>query len=102
MNDRDLEEIINALLGQLLALQARCDALETLVQILAVKQGSRRENVQAVMEKVRATYLQKRLARIEDRDPATAAQIDWRSDLSTVDDKLLDQLRFPDDPKPAG
>ena len=87
-------EALSALTSQIVALHARCDALSTLVQVLATNQGAQRKDVLAVLETVRATCLQKRLEQIEDQSPRWAARIDQRPEAGEVDPNLLKSLRF--------
>jgi hypothetical protein len=76
--DSKLTAFETELIRHIAALQARCDALEAVVEVIAINHGSTREKYQAVLETARERALQFRLERIEDQNPAAAAKIDDR------------------------
>ena len=80
--------------SHIVALQARCDALEAVIVLLAKHHGVKSENAYALLETIRATSHQKRLETIEDRSPSMAAKIDRRIDISVIDPDLLKSLHF--------
>jgi hypothetical protein len=71
----DFETKLIRLLAQM---QARYDALEYVVELIAINHGSTREKFQASLQKARAKALQNRLERMEDVDSLQAALIDDR------------------------
>lgn len=85
------------LISQILHLQARCDALDGLVQMLMLKQGVDAETLHKTLRAVRATAFQKRLEALEDSNPALAALLAQNQSMQDIDLDLLDGLRFEDD-----
>jgi hypothetical protein len=87
-------KILEGLVAHIVALQARCDAMEALFFLMAKQLGAKREAVDAFLETIRATAHQKRLETIEDRSPSMAAKLDRRIDISKLDPDLLKNLHF--------
>jgi hypothetical protein len=92
MNSYD--KIHAALVSQIVALQARVDGLQALVEILALNAGSDRQKVKATLKTVTESSHQVRLDRIEDLSPTAAALIDQREDIDELDLDLIDELGF--------
>jgi hypothetical protein len=83
-----------ATLYKLLQLQARCDALDAVVDALASKAGVT-DNVRDSLERVASAYLQTYLERVEKLSPEQAAQIDMRGPHPKIDATLLELFRKP-------
>lgn len=86
-----------ALIFQIINLQARIDALDALVQILAVGHGSNTEQFQAAHKKTVDAFVQKRLEKLENQSPAEAASIDLRKEAPDIDQSFLDALKFDEE-----
>jgi hypothetical protein len=85
--------IVDGLTRHIVQVQARCDALTSMVQIMAMAQGKDRMKVQVALDTLTATSFQKRLEKIEDQSPLWAARLDTRPDASAVDPVRLDNLQ---------
>lgn len=93
MSNEDSGAAVEKLIGHVLALQARCDALEIILRSLAVSGGADVAGFDETCRIVRATCAQRRLEPIEDLSPASAARLDWRDDAGPIDAELLKKLR---------
>jgi hypothetical protein len=89
-----IAQIVDGLTRNIVELHARCDALAALVLAMGRELGGDADKLNAVLETVRATSVQKYLEKIEARDPKMSAILDERFDLATVDWDLLKNLRF--------
>jgi hypothetical protein len=78
MNDDVTVKVIQALAARTVEIQARCDALGSLVAALAMRTGVPQAKAEQAVEKMTAHFHQKRLERLEDTDPAGAAALDNR------------------------
>lgn len=89
-------EDVLALLSHIVSLQARFDALNAMVEVLASKQKIPLDVFRAKMKEIYSVCHQKRLEPIEDVDPAAAAKIDQRGDRPEIDPDLLGDFFFGD------
>ena len=79
MNDSQFLKVIEDLTAKCIRLEARCDALDTALCVLAIRHGIPRERIEAAIDKATALHHQKRLERIESLDPGLAASLDRRA-----------------------
>ena len=99
-NEPASSEDFLALISHIVSLQARCDALNAMVEVLASREKIPLAQFREKMKEIYVTSYQKRLEPIEDSDPAAAAKIDQRGDMPALDPDLLKDLFFPgDEPK---
>ena len=82
---------------KVMALQARCDALDAVVEVMALKLGSTRQKFLEGRKRVCAAALQKRLETVEAVDPSAACSIDDRTDSVPLDMNILRGLVFDDE-----
>jgi len=78
MNDDAILEMLTTLSARSIRLEARCDALAQVLCALAVRHGIEMETIASAIERATARCHQKRLERIEDRNPSVAADLDLR------------------------
>ena len=91
MNQREADSIskaIQSILGRTLMAEARCDALQATVALLATKQGLDSDRVMAAIDQAAKGAFQKRLEEVEKIDPALAAELDPRPERIDMDDLL--------------
>ena len=84
---------VAALISQIVSLQARLDALNAIVEVMAERHKWPLDLMRQKQHEIYAACLQKRLEQIEDVDPEAAAQIDQRGDTPAIDPDLLRDLR---------
>ena len=87
------DDTLAAVISQNIGLQARIDALNAMVEVLASRSGVNLQVFRATSEKIRAASYQKRLERIEDQSPEASAKIDQREDMPSIDPDLMNDLR---------
>ena len=83
MNDVEIKAL-QALAARTVEIQARCDALGSLVAALAMRAGIPKEKAEQAVEKLTAHFHQKRLERLEDADPGGAAALDNREQPTDI------------------
>ncbi len=88
--DPQFYECVKVLLAKAMRLEARCDALEIAVGVLAKKAGLPEEKLLKYVAQVTELSFQKRLERAEGVNPEIAAEIDYRPELPELPDELLD------------
>jgi len=89
------------MLSRTIQLNARCDALEGVVGVLALKAGMDAASVTTLLEKAKNQFLAERLAEIEKTDPGLAGRLDPRE---KHEEGLSDDVKFlrfdrPDQPE---
>ena len=84
---------VEVLISHILSLQARLDALNAMVEVMASRQKLPLSLFRSTMKQIYDTCLQKRLEPIEDVDQAAAAKLDPRGDAPDIDPDLLENLR---------
>ncbi len=90
MNDQALYELVKAVVAKTMRLEARCDALEIAVGLLAKKTGLSEEELLKYVDQLTELSFQKRLERAEGINPELAAEIDYRPELPELPDWLVD------------
>lgn len=85
-------------ISQSIHLAARVDGLELVLVALGKKLGWPPEQLVAMTRKVQATCHQKRLERVEERNPAAAASADTRESMPDIDEALLKLMEL-DEPE---
>ncbi len=88
----ELTDFEAGLLRLIVSLQARCDALEMMAQVLGRRLQLGDGDVRAMLERLRDTAHQKRLESIESSHAHLASLLDDRADLGAVDFALLEKL----------
>jgi hypothetical protein len=89
MSDTPLNELDTTIIGELLRLKARCAALESVLEAVAMKAGLDGLKVRTFLVDVKEAVHQKLLEQAETLDPGLAAQIDTRKDFPDILDALL-------------
>ena len=84
---------VEVLISHIVSLQARLDALNAMVEVMASHQKMPLSLFRSSMKKIYDTCLQKRLEPIEEIDQAGAAKLDPRGDTPDIDPDLLRDLR---------
>jgi hypothetical protein len=93
----EIDENFSAILSQMVRLQSRVDALTAIMELLALRCGSTRDQFRSAVKSLTDACIQKRLEKIEDRAPRMAAKIDQREDIPDIDPEILRYLRFDDE-----
>jgi hypothetical protein len=84
MNDSEIPKTVEALAAKCLLLEAKCYALALCFQSLAAKQGISPERAATVLNEQIDLAHQTLLEKVEDMDPATAANLDRRPSSSDL------------------
>lgn len=84
---------VEMLISHIVSLQARVDALNAMVEVLASREKIPLELFRSTTKKIYDTCLQKRLEPIEEIDQGAAAKLDPRGDTPDIDPDLLRDLR---------
>ncbi len=77
----EFEKFVMALFSKTMRLEARCEALEVAIGVVAQKPGLSPEQIHKIVEDVTTVSHQRRLERAEGIDPAIAAELDTRPPL---------------------
>lgn len=85
----DLQTSILAVASKSMQLEARCDALEVAVRVLAKRAGVDDSKVAKLIQDVTALRHQESLERAEDVSPRLAAQVDTRPSLPDIPDDFV-------------
>lgn len=77
MQDEAVLKLAKEISLSMMQLQARCDALEAAIVLLAEKSGSKREEVRQLITAAEKEALQQRMIRVEDKfGPGFSANLD--------------------------
>ena len=79
-----------SLVSKTMRLEARCDALEVAVGVVAKKAQLPEEKLMKMIDHLTEVSFQKRLERAEGVSPELAAEIDYRPQLPELPDEFLD------------
>lgn len=89
MIPKEVYQSIVALTSKTIRLEARCDALEIACGALARQAGLPDGQILKLIDDMTAASLQKRLERVENVDPAIAAEMDNRPAMPDLPSELL-------------
>jgi hypothetical protein len=78
-------------------LAARLDAHDLVLGLVAQRTGMDVVEYDQMLRSIIHTAHQKRLERVEKRNPAAAAAVDARETLPEIDQAMLDAMRFDDE-----
>jgi hypothetical protein len=84
----NIDKAVTSMASAILRLQARCDALEAVLRVLARKPGLEDQHVQKLIRDLTEAAHQQLLERVESLSPDLAVELDRRAPLDLPEDFL--------------